>query len=432
MICSTKTYAFTVPSGYQVQNVVTNLSSPVAIAFIDNDEFFFLLQSGVVNHVTLPGPVVTNALTLTVTQMNERGLLGIALHPDFVNNGWVYLYYTKASPLQNRIERYTWNGTSLISPVLIATFTSSTSVHNGGFMRFGPDGKLYVAVGDQDHNEATENFSDTVPSDTGIILRLNDDGSAPRDNPFIETGWEKFFAYGVRNCYGLVFDPLTNSLWDTENAPGSYDEINRVVPGMNSGWERIMGPVARDAQGVTDLVMVSGATYSDPAFSWFLNAAPTGIMFLDSCRWPASLRNDCFVSCHIHGDLYRFDLNESRTGFVLSGGLADKVADTLLEQNLALWGDGLGQMTALQLGPDGYMYVVRRNPSSIVRIRPINPMGDINLDGNVTLDDVPLFVSVLLGDLTNPAQIAVADFDGDGIPTGLDIPDFTKSLQMPN
>ena len=107
-------------------------------------------------------------------------------------------------------------------------------------MTFGPDGKLYIVIGELNRNGQLQNISGgTAPDNTGVIFRINDDGSTPSDNPFFSQGGNlaKYYAYGIRNSFGLVFDPLTGELWDTENGPANYDEINLVQPGFNSGWE---------------------------------------------------------------------------------------------------------------------------------------------------------------------------------------------------
>lgn len=428
--------AQTVPAGYQVQTVVsTGLSSPTTMAFMAHNDFFILEKAtGNVKRVLLPGPTITTVLTLAVNSSSERGLLGIALHPNFAVNNWVYLYYTNNSPLENRIQRFTWNGANLVSPTTMATLPVTPGPnHNGGIILFGPDDKLYAVIGDLNHDDLTENYAGAGLSDTGVIFRLNDDGTTPGDNPLAATaGWERFYAYGVRNSFGMTFDPLTGDLWDSENGPGSYDEVNRVVPGMNSGWEDIMGPDSRDAQGIADLVMVSGATYVDPAFSWLSTIAPTAIRFLDGCRWPADLRGDCFVGDNNAGSISKFGLNAARTGFVLSGGLADAVADNATERSQVVWGSGFGVVTDIQIGLDGYLYVVSLSPGRVYRVRPVNPMGDIDLDGSVTIADIPFFSSVLLEQITGAQEIALSDFDGDGIPTGLDVPCFIESLELPN
>lgn len=122
--------------------------------------------------------------------------------------------------------------------------------------------------------------------------------------------------YNVRGrLNGLAFDPLTGELWDTETSPNNYDEINLVTPGFNSGWERIMGPVSRDAEGTTDLVQFPGSQYIDPKFSWFNTVGPTAIVFLNSKRLGIDYQNDIFAGDINNGRLYRFKPNATRDGF---------------------------------------------------------------------------------------------------------------------
>src|SRR4030095_871864 len=242
------------------------------MAFIGPGDILVLQKSDgrvrrVINGVLQPDQV----LDVSVDNASERGLLGIALHPNFPVTPFVYLYYTQSStpgdssgsPLANRVYRYIWNGSALVSPSLILDLPVTPGPnHNGGAMTFGPDGKLYIVIGDLNRDGQLQNFpAGAGPDDTGVILRINDDGSIPMDNPFFSQGGKlaRYYAYGVRNSLGLAFDPLTAELWDTENGPDRYDEINLVLPGFNSGWERIMGPVDRDAEGKGDLVHFPGS-----------------------------------------------------------------------------------------------------------------------------------------------------------------------------
>jgi glucose/arabinose dehydrogenase len=244
----------------------------------------------VINGVLQPGQV----LDVAVDNASERGLLGIAMHPDFPSIPFIYLYLTQSgtsgdtsgspAPLANRVYRYTWNGNVLVSPTLILDLPVTPGPnHNGGTMTFGPDGKLYIVIGELNRNGQLQNNSGgAAPDNTGVIFRINDDGSAPSDNPFFSQGGNlaKYYAYGIRNSFGLAFDPLTGELWDTENGPTNYDEINLVQPGFNSGWNRVMGPASRDLEGTNDLVFFPGSHYADPKFSWFTTVAPTAIAFL--------------------------------------------------------------------------------------------------------------------------------------------------------
>jgi aldose sugar dehydrogenase len=167
-------------------------------------------------------------------------------------------------PLANRVYRYSWNGSALVNPSLILDLPVALGPsHDGGIMTFGPDGKLYVVIGDLNRDGQLQNFSTGPgPDNTGVIFRVNDDGCVPSDNPFLSHGGNlaKYYVYGIRNSFGLAFDPITGELWDTENGPNSYDEINLVLPGFNSGWEQIMGPDSRDPQGLGNLVSFPGHT----------------------------------------------------------------------------------------------------------------------------------------------------------------------------
>jgi aldose sugar dehydrogenase len=360
--------------GLQVREIVAGLSSPTSMAFIGAGDILVLQKDDgrvrrVINGVLQPGQV----LDVAVVNDSERGLLGIATHPNFPATPFVYLYYTESgtggdtsgtpAPLGNRVYRYTWNGSALVSPTLILDLPATPGPnHDGGTILFGPDGKLYVVIGDQNRNGQLQNFpGGPAPDNTGVILRINDDGTIPNDNPFILQGGNlsKYYAYGVRNSFGMAFDPVTGKLWDTENGENSYDEINLVEPGFNSGWEQIMGPDARDPQGVGNLFQVPGSHYSDPEFSWLNTVAPTAIAFLNSPQLGQQYRNDVLVGDINNGRLYHFKLNAARDGFILqSAGLADLVADNDSELGEIVLGTGFGGITDLKVGPDGLLYVL--------------------------------------------------------------------------
>jgi len=277
--------------------IVSGLSQPTAMAFIAADDILVLQKAdGKVRRVIHGVLQAVAVLDVNVDNDSQRGLLGLALHPNFPANQFVYLFYTESStagdstgsPLTNRVYRYTWDGNGLANPLLILALPATPGPnHDGGVITFGPDGKLYVVIGDLNRNGHLQNFSNGPPPDnTSVILRINDDGTVPRDNPFFAQGGNlaKYYAYGIRNSFGMAFDPLTGKLWDSENGPNNYDEINPVEPGFNSGWEQIMGPDARDPQGSTDLFVVPGSHYADPKFSWLSTVGPTGIVFLNSNR----------------------------------------------------------------------------------------------------------------------------------------------------
>ena len=373
----------------QVTEVVDGLSQPTAMAFIGPGDILVLQKSDgrvrrVINGMLQPGQV----LDVAVDSASERGLLGLAIHPNFPTSPFVYLYYTESStgsdtsgspaPLGNRVYRYTWNGSTLVGPQLILDLPVTPGPnHNGGAMTFGPDDKLYVVIGELNRNGQLQNFSGAAaPDDTGVIFRINDDGSAPSDNPFFNQGGNlaKYFAYGIRNSFGLAFDSVTGKLWDTENGPANYDEVNLVEPGFNSGWMRIMGPSSRDAQGTSDLVVFSGSHYADPTFSWFSTVGPTGIIFMNGASLGVDYQNNAFVGDINNGNLYRFRLNPTRDGFVFTNpNLGDLVADNNTELQELILGTGFSGITDLKIGPDGLLYVLSFSLGKIFVISRLPP-----------------------------------------------------------
>lgn len=374
--------------GLTVAPFATGLNLPTQMRFIGtNDVLVTEKNTGrvrrIVDGVTQPNPV----LDLNVSTSSERGLLGLTLDPGFATNGFVYLYYSATTGsdggawLDNRLTRFTWNGTALGNQVLLQTFGTAADGlpqgpnHDGGPLTFGPDGKIYGVTGDLNRSAAEQN-NQSLPGTSarvGGVYRLNADGSTPSDNPFVleaDVNLRRWYGYGVRNSYGLAFDPVTGNLWDTENGPDQYDEINLVQRGSNSGWIKIMGPDSRDPQGVADLVTLNGAFYSDPEFSFLSPVAVTGLVFTAGSALGSAYDNALLVADSNNGNIYRFTLNATRTGFVLSGGLADLVADNLTERNSLRLGTDFGALTDLQIGPDGAVYATSIGEGTIYRLVP--------------------------------------------------------------
>jgi glucose/arabinose dehydrogenase len=312
-------------------------------------------------------------------------------------------------------------------------------------IRFGPDGKLYAIVGDTGRRGQMQNlvdgpftppmgddqFGGPEPDDlhrTGVIIRVDEDGDAPRDNPFWRAGRtmggevgenvQKIFSYGIRNSFGMAFDPKSGHLWQQENGDDSFSELNRVSPGMNSGWVQIMGPVARVAQfktiettmvpdppdprapggyfglqqerwlptniadtpeqALSRLFVLPGSSFSDPELSWKFEVGPGGIGFLDSDDLGREYEDDLFMGGSRNflegGHLFRFNLTRNRRDVdVDDPRLADKVADnvgkwTLRESETLLFGRNFGVGTDIQTGPDGDLYVVSNSLGSVFEI----------------------------------------------------------------
>jgi glucose/arabinose dehydrogenase len=367
---------------------VGTLALPTQIRFIGANHFLVAekntgrvlrVQNGVVSGTT--------ALDLNVANDGERGLLGLELDPNFPATLFVYLYYSSTTGsdggawLDNRLSRFTWNGSTLGSEVVLMTFGSAADGlgngpdHDAGPILFGPDNLLYGTTGDLLRNFAEQNNQSqaTVSALVGGIYRLNSNGTIPVSNPFASnpnSDFRPWFAYGVRNTFGIAFDPLTGNLWDTENGPETYDEINLIAAGTNSGWTKIMGPDSRDPEGVGDLVQLPGSFYSDPEFSFFDTNAPTGLAFLANSNLDAGYRDALLVGDSNNGNLYLFRLNASRTGFALTGDLADLVADNTVEQNQVRFGQDFGSITDIQIGPDTRVYVTSLGNGTVYKIVP--------------------------------------------------------------
>ena len=175
-----------------------------------------------------------------------------------------------------------------------------------------------------------------------------------------------YFAYGIRNSFGMDFDPVTGHIWDTENGRNDDDEINLVLPGFNSGWPDIQGPASRpendDADVEDDLVDFDGrGEYRDPEFTWNITVGPTAIKFYNSTQLGVEYQNDIFVGDINNGRIYHFDLNEDRTGLMLDDGeLEDKVGDNEdeLSSGGVVFGTGFRAISDIEVGPDGNLYAL--------------------------------------------------------------------------
>ena len=184
-----------------------------------------------------------------------------------------------------------------------------------------------------------------------------------------------YYAYGIRNSFGIDFDPVTGNLWDTENGPDYGDEINLVEPGFNSGWilaqgfwkpkndlERGSSLIAAEEltnAEMKDMVDFTGrGKYSPPEFVWSKTVGPTALKFLNSDKLGEEYENDLFVGDNNFGNIYNFDLSRDRTELYLPSVLKDKIADNHTELKEIIFGEGFDGITDLDVGPDGFLYVL--------------------------------------------------------------------------
>jgi len=230
---------------------------------------------------------------------------------------------------------------------------------------------------------------------SSVILRINPYNGLPSpDNPFMknysnddmvvegvsgrELDMNYYYAYGIRNSFGLAFDPLTERLWDTENGEDEYDEINLVNPGFNSGWHKIMGPTYTDANfSESELTMFKGAHYSDPVFSWKNSIGVTDIEFFNSAQLGKEYSNNLFVGDINNGNLYFFKVNDDRTGLNFEDvpSIAnDLIADNQDEVDAVVLGTGFGGITDIETGPDGNLYILSYQDGRIYRLTNLDKL----------------------------------------------------------
>ena len=438
-----------------VRPFAPGLVQPTSMAFLGANEVLVGEKaSGQVKRI-VNGAVQGTVLDLAVNSNSERGLLGMALHPDFPANPGVYLYWTESTTagdtnvvsetplLGNRVDRFVWNGSTLtfdrnlirLRAIQADAGQPPRGNHDGGVLAFGADGKLLVFVGDLGRRGWLQNLpcgptatcpGPIVPDDqfggpqpdnahlSGVVLRLNDDGTTPSDNPFFAAGAamggevganiQKIFSYGHRNSFGMAVDPRSGGLWLQENGDDAFSELNLVEPGTNGGWIQIAGPVERVAQfkeiettfggqnlqqlrwpptniadtpeeALSRLFMLPGAHYSDPELSWKWEVAPGGMGFLDSNALGAQFRNQLFMGAATAnlagGYLFAFELRGNGSALRLTDPrLLDGVADNLAKHEVTeserlLIGENFGIVTDIETGPSGNLYVLSLSQGTV-------------------------------------------------------------------
>ena len=382
-------------SKLKVQQVVDGLELPTTMAFLGPDDFLVLEKDkGTVMRV-LNGKILDNPiLDVNVANFVERGLCGIAVSKNGPNT-YVFLYFTEidgkdgddrkgTAPIGNRLYRYEFVDNNLVNPKLLLNLPAYPGPrHNGGAIEIGPDQNIYIPVGDVDGSfkidfEATQtqNFDrGKVADGRSGILRLTQDGKIVDEGILSDSmPLRLYYAYGIRNSFGLNFDPITGFLWDTENGPQNGDEINLVEPGFNSGWSKIYGISSSQKSFDTDELKTfdSKGHYEEPKLVWTESAGLTAIIFLDSDKLGNQYRNDIFVGSVHNGHIYHFKLNQDRNDLLLPRGLAQRLIQNPINVGAedVIFGGGFGGITDLTVGPDGYLYVVSIGQGKIFRIMP--------------------------------------------------------------
>src|SRR5215216_4719292 len=423
----------------KIELVTSGLDFPTTMAFLGPDDFLILEKNtGNVKRFVNGTLIEKPLLHVNTSIKDERGLLGIAVSEKkeiFYENTFlienkklthnVFLYYIECNKknldCENRIYKYDLDNqrNELVNPKLLVGIPSFPDPsHIGGIVDIGPDENLYFTVGNFQNTIPSEvyrtkiqNFEDGKPVDGRAgILRITQDGKPVGVEGIIgnEYPLNLYYAYGVKNSFGIDFDPVTGKLWLTENGPKYGDEINLAEPGFNSGSDKIFGiwkvndegkklKIGNKEQGkgeqeeggggefVTvagdnpeDLVYFNGkGHYRPPEFTWDKSVAPTALLFLNSDKLGSAYKNDMFVGSVDSGRLFHFDLNENRTGLLLKGILEDKIATDSTEYGDILFAEGFSIITDVKEGPDGYLYIVSglkqsktEKPGTVYRILP--------------------------------------------------------------
>lgn len=372
-----------------VDLVAEGLDSPTSMSFIDNGSILVLEKNSGRVRIVSDGKLLNEpAIEIEVAKGAEQGLLGIATWKE-VNDTSVFLFLTEKyeDKIRNHVYKYIYNinKKTLENKTLLLDLPGEPGpFHNGGKISIGPhDGYLYAVIGDVNSGGGMldNQIPGGPPNDKSVILRVDRKTGLPvNGNPFSDYTGEmenlrRYFAYGIRNSFGMDFEPVTGKLWITENGDSAYDEINIVEPGFNSGWHKVMGPIGRTNVTVeTDLTIFNGAKYEDPVFSWYAPVGVTDIEFLNSSELGDRYKNNIFVGDINNGNLYFFEVNQDRLGLSFHDPrLLDLVADPVKEGvsgelSSLILGEGFGRITDIESGPDGFLYILTYEDGKIYRI----------------------------------------------------------------
>jgi glucose/arabinose dehydrogenase len=336
--------AATVPAGFTDTIIAGGMPSPTAMAFAPDGRLFVAQQGGALRVIKDGSLLATPFVTLTVNASGERGLLGVAFDPDFPINQFIYVYYTATSPaIHNRVSRFTANGDVVVpgSEVVIFELPNlSATNHNGGAIHFGPDGKLYVAVGEN----AVPANSQTLSNVLGKVLRINRDGSIPTDNPFYgsTSGANRaIWARGLRNPFTFAFQQSTGRMFINDVGAGSWEEINDGIAGSNYGWPASEGPTGTSGHrspvyayghggGATQGCAISGGTFYNPTAVQFPTSYVGSYFFADFC-----------------------------------GDWINRI-DTTSGNALSTFATGIASPVDVQVGPEGSLYYLARGGGGVV------------------------------------------------------------------
>ena len=348
-------------SSIKIETIATGINELTTFSFVGNDILYLEKINGDIRLIR-DGQVSEKILYhFDVYKTTESGLLGITTKDNLV-----YIYVSEPLdeegkiPKANNIYEFLWTGEELINKKLVNTLPSRSCCHHGGYMVTSPNGEVFATIGDLENVRASgfpsklQNNKGGGIDDTSIILRVGIDENTispmKSDDPF-----SHYYAIGIRNSFGLAFDPITGNLWDTENGQVCCDEINLVKENFNSGWAIVQGMANENSIDV--IPKIENFEYSNPEFTWDQVNAPTALA-IPGNNWGEKYQNSLFVSDYIFGKIYKFELNDSRDGFVFQdSSLQDLIFHEGDNSDEIVFATEFGRISDMKFGPDGSLYV---------------------------------------------------------------------------
>jgi glucose/arabinose dehydrogenase len=339
---------------FSIDTIATGLTNPWGIAFLPDGRILITELSGEIR-IIKDGKLLDEKISNVpaVVAKGQGGLLDIKLHPDYASNGWIYLTYSKpgeegaaTTVARAKLEANSLTGTE---ELFTAQPFAKTEHHFGSRVVFDDQGHIFLSCGERGTKENAQNLGNHL----GKIIRLNENGTIPSDNPFVNTAGAKpeIWSYGHRNPQGLFYDKATSTLWEVEHGPKGGDELNNVSKGKNYGWPVITYGINYDDTPITDITSKEGM--EQPVWYWKPSIATCGMTMVTGDKYPG-WKNNILVGALALTHIARVELNNGT--FVKYEKLIDKV----------------GRVRAIEQSPDGYLYVAVEGPGMILKLVPEN------------------------------------------------------------